>query len=212
MFSSPVSSHCISLPWRKSRVFAVPLPGQCVTALNLFADPKPPETGHRNYICQQVFLYQKRKTTIRCRYRYTLKKHCGLTVINFSFTQPCICHISTSKVSFYRTILQSVEYAFTYQLSITKIFPKTTDVIAPVLSSLNNEAVASVSYPNLFKAAGTTSIHRSVSEFDFEKYRLISVSFLFNKVFKRTLHSIVSKFYQKYKNIYQAQSGCLKSK
>ena len=50
------------------------------------------------------------------------------------------------------------------------IYREIADVIAPVLSSLINEAVASDSYPNLFKVLRVTPIHKSGSEFCFKIY------------------------------------------
>ena len=50
------------------------------------------------------------------------------------------------------------------------IYRKIADIIAPVLSSLINETVVSGSYPNLFKVAGVTPIHKSGSKFYFKNY------------------------------------------
>ena len=92
------------------------------------------------------------------------------------------------------------------------IFRKIADIIAPVLSSLINEAVASGSYPNLFKVARVTPIHKAGSKFDFKNYRPISVLPFLNKVFERALHSRISKFYHKYNVIYEDQYGFLRNK
>ena len=53
------------------------------------------------------------------------------------------------------------------------IYRKIGAIIAPVPSSLINEAVASGSYPNLFKVSRVTPNHKSGSKFDFKNYRAI---------------------------------------
>ena len=92
------------------------------------------------------------------------------------------------------------------------IYRKNTDIIAPVLSSLINEAVASGSYPNLFKVARVTLIHKSGYKLDFKIYRPISVLPFLNKVFERALQSKISKLYHKYNVNYEDQYGFLKNK
>ena len=89
---------------------------------------------------------------------------------------------------------------------------KIADIIAPALSSLINEAVASGSYPYLFKVAGVTSIQKSGPKCDFENYRPISVLPFLNKVFDRALHSRFSKFYHESKVIYEDQYGFFKNR
>ena len=77
------------------------------------------------------------------------------------------------------------------------VYRKTAYKIVPVLSSLNNKAVASGSYTNLLKVARVTPIHKSCSNVNFKKYRPISVLPFLNKVFERVLHSRIQKFYHK---------------
>ena len=82
------------------------------------------------------------------------------------------------------------------------IYRRSADIIAPVLSSYKNEAVASGSYPNLFTVARVTPTHKSGSYFYFKDYRPISVLPFPNKLFERALHSRFSKFYHEFKVIY----------
>ena len=55
------------------------------------------------------------------------------------------------------------------------IYRKFAEIIAPVPFSLSNEAFASDSYPNLFRVARLTPMHKSGSKFDFNNCRSISV-------------------------------------
>ena len=73
------------------------------------------------------------------------------------------------------------------------IFRKFADIIAPVLSTLINEAVASGSHPNLFIVARVTPIHKAGSKFVFKNYKPISVLPFLNKVFEKALHSRIFK-------------------
>ena len=90
------------------------------------------------------------------------------------------------------------------------IYRKITYITAPVLSSLINEAVASVSDPNLFKVAKVTPIHKSCSKVDFKIYRTLYVLPFLNKLSERALHSRFSKFYHIYNIVYEDQLGFLK--
>ena len=92
------------------------------------------------------------------------------------------------------------------------IYRKITEIIAPVLSSLINEAAVSGSYNNLFEVARVTPIHKSGSDIDFKNLSPISVLRFLNKVFERALHFRISNFHHKYNVIYEDQYGFLKNK
>ena len=92
------------------------------------------------------------------------------------------------------------------------IYKIIADIIAPLLSDLINEAVSSGIYPDAFKTARVTPIHKSGPKFDVKNYRPISVLPFMNKVFERVLHTRLIKFCYKYDLIFEDQYGFLKNK
>ena len=62
------------------------------------------------------------------------------------------------------------------------LFLLTADSNDPVLFGLENEAVSSSRYPNLFKIARVTLVHTSDCNLDFKYFRLMLVLPFLNKV------------------------------
>jgi len=89
----------------------------------------------------------------------------------------------------------------------TRALQLAANIIAPVLSFIINKSFVLGKFPNLFKTAKVTPIHKKGSNDKVENYRPISLLSNLNKVFEKLMYKRLYSFLCRYDILFHKQFG-----
>ena len=87
------------------------------------------------------------------------------------------------------------------------VFKHVSNIISPIISNLINGSVNQCIFPKCLKTARVVPIHKSGCKNVHTNYRPISTLLLLSKVFEKTMHKSIIKFFSKFNLFFSDQFG-----